>query len=108
MGEVLDSGLLDAAPINPTATYVGDSLFVKPAPVLMEKTRRILEAGSVPEIAVYTDADVSNADRFLFRSGLIQGGATWLVLPALPGCSPMENSRPTVSRWMARRSPINK
>lgn len=97
MNEVLESGLLDAAPINSTATYVGDSLFVKPTPVLLEKTRRILEVGSVPEIAVYTDADVSNADRYLFKSGLLKSGAVWLVLPALPGCSPMENPRQMVA-----------
>jgi len=90
---VLDSGLLDAAPVNATATYVGDSLFAKPAPVLMEKTRLIVESGAVPEIAVYTDGDVSNADRFLIKSGLIKTPAVWLILPALPGCSPMENPR---------------
>ncbi|MCG2621837.1 3-keto-5-aminohexanoate cleavage protein [Arthrobacter sp. I2-34] len=97
MSDVLDSGLLDAAPINSTATYIGDSLFVKPTPILLEKTRKILEAGSVPEIAVYTDADVSNADRYLFKSGLFKSGAIWLVLPALPGCSPMENPRQMVA-----------
>jgi uncharacterized protein (DUF849 family) len=93
MKEVLNAGVLDAAPINTTATYIGDSLFVKPAPIMIEKARLISEAGSVPEIAVYTDADVSNADRFLIKSGLIQTPAAWLVLPALPGCSPMENPR---------------
>ncbi len=93
MNEVLDAGTLDAAPINTTATYIGDSLFVKPAPIMIEKVRRINEAGSVPEIAVYTDADVSNADRFLIKGGLIETPAAWLVLPALPGCSPMENPR---------------
>ncbi len=93
MKQVLDSGLLDAAPINTTATYIGDSLFVKPAPVMIEKVRLINEAGAVPEIAVYTDADVSNADRFLIRPGLLQTPAVWLVLPALPGCSPMDNPR---------------
>jgi uncharacterized protein (DUF849 family) len=93
MKQVLESGLLDAAPINTTATYIGDSLFVKPAPVMIEKVRLINESGAVPEIAVYTDADVSNADRFLIRSGLIQTPAAWLVLPALPGCSPMDNPR---------------
>jgi len=36
---------------------------------------------------------VSNANRFLIRSGLVQTPAVWLVLPALPGCSPMENPR---------------
>jgi len=93
MKEVLDAKILDAAPINTTATYIGDSLFVKPAPIMIEKVRLINEAGSVPEIAVYTDADVANADRFLIKSGLIQTPAAWLVLPALPGCSPMENPR---------------
>lgn len=93
MQRVLESGLLDAAPVNATATYIGDSLFAKPAPVLMEKTRLIVESGAVPEIAVYTDGDISNADRFLIKSGLIRTPAVWLVLPALPGCSPMDNPR---------------
>jgi 3-keto-5-aminohexanoate cleavage enzyme len=93
MRQVLDSGILDAAPINTTATYIGDSLFVKPAPIMIEKVRLINEAGAKPEIAVYTDADVSNADRLLIKSGLIDTPAAWLILPALPGCSPMDNPR---------------
>ncbi|MGE3413866.1 MAG: 3-keto-5-aminohexanoate cleavage protein [Dehalococcoidia bacterium] len=97
MLEMLDSGLLDAAPINATATHIGDSLFVKPAPVIMEKTRLINAAGGVPEIAVYTDADVNVADRLLIRSGLIATPAVWLVLPALPGGSPMDNPRQMIS-----------
>ncbi|WP_321822468.1 MULTISPECIES: 3-keto-5-aminohexanoate cleavage protein [unclassified Burkholderia] len=93
MKKVLDSGLLDAAPVNTTVTYIGDSLFAKPAPLMMEKTRLIVESGAIPEIAVYTDADVSNADRFLLKSGLLKTPAVWLILPALPGCSPMDNPR---------------
>ncbi|HSV84342.1 MAG TPA: 3-keto-5-aminohexanoate cleavage protein [Ramlibacter sp.] len=96
MKRVLDARILDAAPVNATATYIGDSLFAKPAPILMEKTRLIAESGAVPEIAVYTDGDVSNADRFLIKSGLIKTPAVWLVLPALPGCSPMDNPRQMV------------
>jgi len=96
MQRVLDSGLLDAAPVNSTATYIGDSLFVKPTPILLEKTRLIVESGAKPEIAVYTDADVSNADRYLLRSGLVEKGAAWVVLPAIPGCSPMDNTRQMV------------
>lgn len=106
MQAVLDSRLLDAAPVNATTTYIGDSLFSKPAPILMEKTRRIVEAGAVPEIAVYTDADVSNADRFLIKSGLIKTPAVWLVLPALPGCSPMNNPRQMVEGVMRSVSAI--
>jgi 3-keto-5-aminohexanoate cleavage enzyme len=100
MRRVLDAKLLDAAPVNATATYIGDSLFVKPAPILMEKTRLIVESGAVPEIAVYTDADISNADRFLIKSGLIKTPAVWLILPALPGCSPMDNPRQMVEGLM--------
>lgn len=91
--QTLASGVLDASPVNSTATYIGDSLLAKPTPILMEKTRLILEAGGVPEIAVYNDGDVSNADRYLIKSGLIKTPAVWLMLPALPGCSPMENPR---------------
>lgn len=93
MQRVLESGLLDAAPVNATATYVGDSLFVKPPPMLLEKTRLVQDAGAKVEIAIYTDGDVSNADRFLFRTGLVESPAVWLILPALPGCSPMANPR---------------
>ncbi|MBS1843043.1 MAG: 3-keto-5-aminohexanoate cleavage protein [Actinobacteria bacterium] len=93
MKEVLDAKTLDGCPINPTATYVGDTLFAKPAPMILEKTRLILEAESTVEIAVYTDGDVANADRYLFRSGLLEHGQFWLILPALPGCSPMANPR---------------
>jgi 3-keto-5-aminohexanoate cleavage enzyme len=106
MKAVLDSGLLDAAPVNATATYIGDSLFAKPAPMLMEKTRLIVESGAVPEIAVYTDADVSNADRFLIKSGLIRTPAVWLILPALPGCSPMNNPRQMIDGLMRSVSAI--
>ena len=100
MKRVLATGLLDGAPINTTTTYIGDSLFSKPAPVMIEKVRLILENGGIPEIAVYTDADVANADRFLIKSGLIKGPAFWLILPALPGCSPMENPRQMVEGLM--------
>ena len=96
MERVIRSGLLDASPVNTTATYIGDSLFAKPAAMMIEKTRLITEAGGIPEIAVYTDADVSNADRFLIKSGLLATPAVWLILPALPGCSPMENPRQMV------------
>jgi len=100
MKRVLAAKILDGAPVNPTASYVGDSMFVKPTPLLMEKTRLILEAGALPEIAVYTDADVSNADRYLIRSSLVKTPAVWLILPALPGCSPMNNPRQMVEGLM--------
>lgn len=106
MQRVLGSGLLDASPVNATATYLGDSLLAKPIPILLEKTRLIQAAGGIPEIAVYTDGDVSNADRFLLRSGLIKTPAVWLILPALPGCSIMNNPRQMVDGLMRMTNAI--
>lgn len=91
MKRALKLGILDAVPVNTTAVYTGDAMFAKPVPMMLEKTRLVLEAGSTPIIAVYADADVNNADRYLFRSGLLEEGQIWCVLPSLPGCSPMEN-----------------
>ncbi len=96
MKVALDAKILDAVPVNTTATYVGDALFAKPIPVIMEKARLVQEAGAKVVIACYTDADVSNADRYLIKSGLVEPGAYWAILPALPGCSPMENPRQMV------------
>jgi 3-keto-5-aminohexanoate cleavage enzyme len=93
MKRALDERLLDAVPVNTTAVYQGDSLFAKPVPLMLEKTRLILDAGAKPVVAVYADADVGNADRYLFRSGLLGPGQIWCLLPALPGCSPMESPR---------------
>ncbi|ORA26320.1 3-keto-5-aminohexanoate cleavage protein [Mycobacterium aquaticum] len=87
----LDRKILDAVPINTAAVYNGDALFAKPAPMILEKTRLVLEAGAAPIIAVYADADVDNAKRYLFASGLLKAGQIWCILPALPGCSPMNN-----------------
>jgi 3-keto-5-aminohexanoate cleavage enzyme len=106
MERVLQAGLLDASPVNATATFLGDSLLAKPPSLLMEKTRLILQAGGIPEIAVYNDGDVSNADRFLLRSGLIKTPAVWLILPALPGCSVMNNPRQMVDGLMRITSSI--
>jgi 3-keto-5-aminohexanoate cleavage enzyme len=93
MEEVLAEGLLDGVPINTAATYMGDALFVKPAPIVIEKARKVVEAGAKPIISCYSDGDIANADRWLFKTGLVGEGASWLILPALPGCSPMMNPR---------------
>ena len=93
MQRTLDMRLLDGVPINPTAVFNGDALLAKPVPLLLEKTRLVQEAGLKPIIAVYTDADVNNADRYLFRSGMLESPSYWNILPALPGASPMENPR---------------
>jgi len=93
MKRCLDARILDGVPVNTAAVYTGDALFAKPIPIILEKTRLILEANSAPIIAVYADGDVNNAERYLFKSGLLGSGQIWCVLPGLPGCSPMENPR---------------
>lgn len=93
MKQILDAKLFDAVPINTTAVYTGDTLCAKPVPVMLEKARLVQESGAKPLIAVYTDGDVNNADRYLIKSGLVGTPSYWCVLPALPGCSPMENPR---------------
>ena len=91
MKKVTGSGLVTGSPVNTTATFVGDTLFAKPPAVMIEKTRILQDSGVKPEIAIYTDADVDNADRYLIKSGLLEKPYFWVVLPALPGGSPMHN-----------------
>lgn len=93
MKRALGEKILDGVPVNTAALFNGDALFAKPAPMMFEKTRLILETGAAPIVAVYTDADVNNAERFLFRSGLLDPGQVWCVLPSIPGSSPMENPK---------------
>lgn len=93
MGEVLERRTLDVVPVNATAVYCGDSLFAKPAHMMIEKARLVQESGAKVQIAVYADADVDNAARYLIRPGLLEKPYYWIILPALPGCSPMHNSR---------------
>ncbi|PIC82997.1 3-keto-5-aminohexanoate cleavage protein [Sporosarcina sp. P1] len=100
MNKVLERKTLDAVPVNTLAAFNGDSMFVKPPHVMIEKTRRIQEAGLKVELAVYTDADIDNAKRYLIDSGLLQKPYTWIILPALPGCSPMHNPRQMVNGLM--------
>lgn len=89
MDRMFKAGLMEAVPVNTTAIILGDNLMVKPPHVIIDKTRKALEAGLVPQIAVYNDADIDNARRFLIDSGLVKPPFTWLVLSGLPGCSPM-------------------
>ncbi|MCG3753962.1 3-keto-5-aminohexanoate cleavage protein [Amycolatopsis sp. Poz14] len=100
MKRCLDARVLDGVPINTTAVFNGDAIFAKPVPLMFEKTRLILESGAAPIVAVYTDADVNNAERFLFRSGLLGPGQLWCVLPSIPGSSPMENPKQMIEGLM--------
>ena len=91
MEPMMRSGLLDGLPVNPTAICCGDNMLFKAPHVVIEKTRRTLNAGLVPQIAVYTDGDIDNARRYLVDTLLIPRPCSWLILPALPGCAPMHS-----------------
>jgi 3-keto-5-aminohexanoate cleavage enzyme len=83
--------LFDAVPVNTTAICCGDSMFFKAPHVVIEKARLAQEYGAVVQIAVYDDGDIDNARRFLIDSGVVKKPYNFLILPALPGCSPMHN-----------------
>lgn len=106
MTRALEERVFDATPINTTTVYLGDTLFSKPLPLILEKTRLALEAGVKPILSCYTDGDVSIAARYLIRSGLVETPAYWLILPSLPGCSPMENPRQMIDGLMRTSSAI--
>jgi len=100
MVSVLSDRLLEVTPINTVAAYCGDTLFAKAPHVMIEKTRLCQELGVKPQVAVYTDGDIDNADRYLIKTGLLQKPYYWIILPALPGGSPMQNPRQMINGIM--------
>jgi 3-keto-5-aminohexanoate cleavage enzyme len=100
MAPTMDMNLFDALPVNTTAICCGDSMFFKAPHVVIEKARLVESRGLKPLIAVYTDADIDNARRFLIESGVVSKPYSWLVLPALPGCSPMHSPKQMVEGLM--------
>lgn len=89
MIQVLKDGLLEVTPVNTTMCYAGDSLFAKPPHVIIEKTKICQDLGVKPQIAVYSDGDIDNARRYLIKTGLLEKPYYWIILPALPGGSPL-------------------
>ena len=52
---------------------------------MIRKAQLCLEFGVKPQIAVYTDGDIENANRFLIKSGLFEPPLLWLILPGASG-----------------------
>ncbi len=100
MEPTMRTGLFDALPVNTTAICCGDNMFFKAPHVVIEKTRLAQDAGCKPIISVYDDGDVDNARRYLVESGVAKPPYYWIILPALPGCSPMHNPRQMVDGLM--------
>jgi 3-keto-5-aminohexanoate cleavage enzyme len=97
MERMMAADLLDTVPINTTAILLGDNMFLKSPHAIIRKTQLALEAGLKPQLAVYSDGDIDNARRFLIDSGLLEPPFFWLILPALPGCSPMYSPQSMIS-----------
>ena len=97
MEAMMTANLLDAVPINATAILLADNMFFKSPHAIIKKAKLALDAGVKPQIAVYSDGDIDNARRFLIDSGLLEPPFFWLVLPALPGCSPMYSPASMIS-----------
>ena len=91
MESTMRLGLVDALPVNTTAICCGDNMFFKAPHVVIQKAQLAQEAGCKPLIAVDTDGDIDNARRFLVESGVVKTPCYWIILPALPGGSPMHN-----------------
>ncbi|MBI5058932.1 3-keto-5-aminohexanoate cleavage protein [candidate division KSB1 bacterium] len=98
--ECMQDGLFDQTPINTVAAFCGDTLFAKPPHVAQEKTRICQEYGVKCQIAVYSDGDIDNADRYLIKTGLLEKPYYWIILPTLPGGSPMQNPKAMVEVLM--------
>lgn len=86
--------------VNCVASYNGDFLFVKPPHMMIDKARLILENGQVPQIAVTGPGDIDNADRYLIKSGLIDGRTYWGVLIGLPGGIPAHSPKAMIEGLM--------
>ncbi len=89
--EMLEEHVVDVTPINTVAAYCGDMLLTKPPHVIIQKARLVQQYGVVPQIAVYSDGDIDNADRWLIKTGIVESPSHWISLPALPGGSPMQS-----------------
>ncbi|MBK9078390.1 MAG: 3-keto-5-aminohexanoate cleavage protein [Hyphomicrobium sp.] len=100
MIECLQDGLMDETPINTVAAFCGDTLFAKPPHVMIEKARILSELNCKAQIAVYSDGDIDNADRYLIKTGALKPPYYWVILPNLPGGSPMQSPKAMVEVLM--------
>jgi 3-keto-5-aminohexanoate cleavage enzyme len=109
--EMLETGLIECTPVNTTTVYCGDELLCKYPHVMLAKAKKLREYGVRTRLAIYCDADIDNADRWLIKTGLVptskDGLPTyWGVLPALPGGTPMNSQQAMVEGFMNLRNRI--
>lgn len=91
MLEPVIEGLFEVCPVNTTAVYIGNTLFAIPPKTMQAATEIMQEVGCKPQVAVYTPGDIDNAKRYLIDTKILRKPYYWIIVPALPGCSPMPN-----------------
>lgn len=96
MLKFVDDGFCEATPVNCNALLYGDTLFCKPPHMIIKKAHDLQEHNCKPLLAIYTDGDVENANRFLIKSGVLKKPYVWAIVPGVPGCIPMNNVRSMV------------
>lgn len=87
--EPVIEGLFEICPVNTTATYIGDVSFVIPPKTMQAQVDICQQLGVKPQIAVYNMGDIDNAKRHLIDTKIIKKPYYWIIVPNLPGCSPM-------------------
>lgn len=93
MLKFVDDGFCEATPVNCNALLYGDTMFCKPPHMMIKKAYDLQEHNCKPLLAIYTDGDVENANRYLIKSGLLKKPYVWAIVPGVPGCIPMNNVR---------------
>lgn len=100
MIDFLKEGLVEATPVNCNALLYGDTMFCKPPHMMIKKADDLQKAGCKPLLAIYTDGDVENANRFLIKNGLLEKPYCWAIVPGVPGCTPMNDPRSMIRGLM--------
>lgn len=89
MMEPIIEDFYESAAVNCHADFMGDTLsYLSPQSCIA--TAEILQAyGKKPLLAVYNPGDIDNTYRWLIKPGVVKPPLAWIVLPGMPGGSPM-------------------
>jgi 3-keto-5-aminohexanoate cleavage enzyme len=89
MMEPIVEDFYESAAVNCHADFMGDTLSYL-SPQSCQATAEVLQAhGKKPLLAVYNPGDIDNTYRWLIRPGIVKPPLAWIVLPGMPGGSPM-------------------
>ncbi len=89
MMEPIVEDFYESAAVNCHADFMGDTLSYL-SPQSCKATAEVLQGhGKKPLLAVYNPGDIDNTYRWLIKSGVVKPPLAWIVLPGMPGGSPM-------------------